>query len=60
MKNDPKQQRLHDLFAELRRIKQQELSVWWPDEFVMVYRQAQAMKKIREIEREIEREMEDG
>ena len=54
MKNDPKQQRLRELFAELRRIKQQELPFWWPDEFVMVYRQAQARKKIVEIEKEIE------
>ena len=60
MKNDPKQQRLRELFAELRRIKQQELPVWWPDEFVMVYRQAQARNKIVEIEKEIEREMDDG
>ena len=58
--DDSKQRVLMELFAELRRLKQEELPFWWPDEFVMVYRQARAREKIVEIEKEIEREMDDG
>ena len=57
MHTDQKQQRLHDLFAELRRLKQEDLPFWWPDDFVTAYRQKQTRAMIREVEKEIERVM---
>ena len=60
MNGDAKQTRLRALFEELRRLKQEEVTFWLPDEFARVYKRARAREKIAEIERQIEEEMRDG
>lgn len=57
---DAKQERLRELFAELRRLKQEDLQFWYPDDFVTAYRQKQVREKIREIEQKIERVLNDA
>ena len=57
MHADQKQQRLHDLFAELRSLRQDMEDLPWSDPVTRMYWQERTRAKIREVEKEIERVM---
>lgn len=57
---DAKQKRLHALFAELRRIKQEELPRQFTDPVQQAYHDERIRGAIRRAEEEIERRMSGG
>ena len=57
--DDSKQRNLTDLFAELRRIKQEELPEDQGDSASQAYHDERVRSAIRRIEEKIEREMDD-
>ena len=57
---DQIQTSLHTLFAELRRLKQEELPRQFSDPVQQAYHDERIRGAIRRVEEEIEREMNDG
>jgi hypothetical protein len=57
---DAKQKRLHELFAELRRLKQKELPRRFSDQVQQAYHDERIRGAIRRVEEEIERRMSGG
>lgn len=57
---DAKQKRLHALFAELRRLKREEMPWKCEDPIMQAQHDASVRECIGEVEQRIEREMDDG
>ena len=57
---DQIQTSLHTLFAELRRLKQEELPRQFTDPVQQAYHDERIRRAIRKVEEEIERRMGDG
>lgn len=57
---DAKQKRLHALFAELRRLKQEEMQHEYDDPVMQAGHAVMLRWKIERTEEQIEREMDDG
>lgn len=60
MNTDAKQARLRVLFAELRRLEQQELPRQFHTQIERAVHEAGVRREIRRVERKIEEEMEDA